>query len=29
MCGKLMSLPGNDRGLLCNSVLVYEKLDVK
>lgn len=29
MCGKLMSIPGNDRGVLCNSVLVYEKLEVQ
>lgn len=28
MCGKLMSVPTNERGVLCNSVLVYEKLDV-
>jgi succinyl-CoA synthetase beta subunit len=28
MCGKLMSIPTNNRGVLCNSVLVYEKLEV-
>jgi len=28
MCGRLMSIPTNERGVLCNSVLVYEKLDV-
>lgn len=29
MCGKFMSVPGNDYGLQCNSVLIFEKLDVE
>lgn len=29
MCGQFMSFPGNDRGLICNSVLIMEKLEVE
>lgn len=29
MCGKFMSVPGNEHGLQCNSVLIFEKLDVE
>ena len=28
MCGKLMSFPENERGNICNSVIVNEKLQI-
>jgi succinyl-CoA synthetase beta subunit len=29
MCGKLMSFPSEERGLLCNSILVYERIEIE
>ena len=29
MCGKFMSFPENERGNICNSVIVNEKLEIK